>query len=279
MNRAHRVARDRLARAAAGLAAMALVAFIPSHAVRAQELREFCPDRPGLGTPACVIDRGRVAAEAGLLDWTLDKQRSARTNTLLAGDLLVRYGITGNLEAQFGWTAFGHVRIRSGDIVESEDGIGDVTVAFRRNLRNPDRSGFSAAVMPFVTLPTGGSAIGAGNWGAGLLLPLSGELPAGFGLAFTGSIEAAADADRSGRHLAYGAVAGIDVPVAEELGITLELAARRDRDPSGAATNLLAAVSAAWSPRDALQFDAGVNIGLSRDTPDLQISVGVARRF
>lgn len=198
---------------------------------------------------------------------------------LVAGDLLVRYGITDTAEAQIGWTAFGRVRTRSAGMVDGSSGTGDITVALRRNLRNPDGSGFSAAVMPYVTLPTGGSEIGAGDWAVGLLVPVNGELPTGLGLAFTGSIEAAADVDGEGRHLAYGAVIGFDVPAGEEVGVTLELAATRDRDPSGATTSLLAAVSGAWSPRDALQFDAGVNIGLNRETPDLQVSVGVARRF
>lgn len=260
--------------AVAGLAALLL-----AQPATAEPLRDFCPDRPGLGTPACTIDRGHLAIEAGLVDWTLDRRARSRTDTLIAGDLLVRYGITYTAEAQIGWTAFGRVRTRSDGIVDRNTGTGDVTVALRRNLRNPDGSGFSAAVMPYVTLPTGGSQIGAGDWAAGLLVPVSGELPAGFALAFTGSIEAAADADRDGRHLAYGAVIGVDMPASKEVGVTVELAATRDRDPSGAITSLLAAASGAWSPRDAIQFDAGVNIGLNRDTPDLQVSVGVARRF
>lgn len=250
-----------------------------AQAAGAAELRDFCPDRPGLGTPACTMDRGHFAAEAGLVDWTLDRRVRSRTDTLAAGDLLVRYGIADTAEAQVGWTVLGRVRTRSDGQVDGSSGTGDVTMALRKNLRNPDGSGFSAAVMPFVTLPTGGSEIGAGDWAAGLLLPVSGELSAGFGLAFTGSVEAKVDADREGRHLALGAVIGVDVPASGEVGVTLELAATRDQDPSGATTSVLAAMSGAWSPHDALQFDAGVDIGLNRNTPDLRLSVGVARRF
>ena len=49
-------------------------------------------------------------------------------------------------------------------------GSGDVTIGRRRNRHNPDGSGFSIAVQPFATLPTGGHAIGAGSWGAGLIV-------------------------------------------------------------------------------------------------------------
>lgn len=258
---------------------MLAVALGVPQASGAEELRAFCPDRPGLGTPACTIDPGHFAGEVGLLDWTLDRQRDDRTDTLLAGDALLRYGISESAEVQLGWTAFGHVRTRSAGLVERNGGIGDVTIAVRHNLRNPDGSDLSLAVMPFVTVPVGGSAIGAGDWGAGLLLPVSRELPAGFQLALTGSIEAAVDADRDGRHLAYGAVAGVDVPLAETVGATVEMAAKRDKDSSGASTELLAAVSLAWSPSDSLQLDAGGNVGLNRNTPDLQLYLGLARRF
>ena len=37
----------------------------------------------------------------------------------------------------------------------------------------------------------------------------------------------------------------------------------------------------AWQPlgRDDLQFDIGVYGGLTRDTPDLEVSAGLSRRF
>lgn len=258
--------------------ALSIAVLLPTTAA-AQELRDFCPDRPGIGTPACTIDRDHLAAELGLIDWTSDRKPGSRTDTFIVSDLLLRYGITDSLEAQVGWSAIGHVRARSDGMGDRSSGTGDVLLAVRQNLRHPDGSGLAIAVMPFVTLPTGGSALGAGDWGAGLLLPVSSELPAGFQLGFTGSIEAAVDADRDGRHLAYGAVIGLDVPVGETVGATFELSARRNDDPSGAVTELLGGLSAGWSPARSLQFDVGTNIGLNRKTPDLQIYLGVARRF
>ena len=260
-------------------AATALIATLLPAAAMAQDMRDFCPDRPGLGTPACTIDRDHVAVELGLVDWTLDKQPGSRTDTIVAGEVLVRYGVTDSLEAQVGWSSFGHVRERSGGIAESSSGTGDISIALRQNLRNPDGSGFAVAVMPFASPPPGGPAIGAGDWSAGLLLPISNALPAGFQLGFTGSIEAAVDADRDGHHLAYGSVVGLDIPVNDTVGVTLEFSARQDDDPSGRVTELLGGLSSAWSPGSSLQFDVGANAGLNRNTPDLQLYLGIARRF
>jgi hypothetical protein len=261
-----------------GLAA-AFTATLFATGTKAQDVRDFCPDRPGLGTPACTLEQGRLAAELGLIDWTLDRPDGNRTDTIAAGDLLVRYGVSDRLEVQLGWTAFGHVRDRFIGLVEKSAGPGDVLVAVRRNLRNPDGSGFAVALMPFVTLPTGGSTLGVGDWGAGLLLPISSELAAGFQLGFTGSIEAAVDEDGDGRHLAYGGVMGLDVPVGNNLSATFELSAQRDEDVSGTKAELLGGLSAAWSPGSSLQLDVGANIGMNRDAPDVQLYLGVARPF
>jgi len=251
-------------RAISSLAALMLLL---AGGARAQAPRDFCPDRPGLGTPACTIDRGHVAVELGLVDWT----RDGGEDVVAAGDLLVRYGLTENLEVQLGWTAYTHA--------PADSGTGDLFVAARRNLMHPDGSGFSVAVMPYATLPTGSDGIGAGDWGAGVLVPMSYELPHGFALGLTAEADAAIDEDGDGRHLAYSAVLGLDIPVSEQVGATVELSAGRDEDPSGHATQLLAGLSAGWAPNRDLQLDIGANLGLNRETPDVELYFGVARRF
>jgi len=234
---------------------------------RAETPRDFCPDRPGLGTPPCTIDPGRLAVESGLLDWTRDEGE----DDLAAGDLLVRYGLTDRLEMQLGWTAFVDAGGRSG--------TGDLFVALRRNLHDPDGSGFSVAVMPYATLPTASNGVGAGDWGAGVLVPMSYALPGGIGLELTGEADAAVDEDGDGRHFAYGAILGLDMPVSDAVEATVELSAKRDRDPAGATTELLAGLSADWKPAENLQLDIGANAGLNRASPDLELYVGIARRF
>jgi hypothetical protein len=263
--------------------ASALLAVAPlllaAGAARAEELRDFCPDRPGLGTPACTMDKGHVAVELGLGDWTLTRQGGDREDDFATGDLLVRYGLTSSLEMQVGWTAYTHVRVRSGNLVARDGGTGDVFIALRQNLHDPDGSGFSIALMPYATLPTGSDGIGAGDWGTGLLVPMSYELPHGLALGLTAEADAAVDADGNGRHFAYSAILGLDVPLADKVGATAELSAGRDDDPSGHSTQLLAGLSAGWTPNDNLQLDLGANVGLNRDSPDVELYFGVARRF
>jgi len=260
---------------------LAALAATGTASAQAQDPRPFCADRPGLGTPACTLDTGHLMVELGALDWTSARDPAAHSDAWTAGDLLLRLGVTDDLEVQAGWTAFGAVRTRdrmSGAVTRSS-GVGDVTLAVRRNLSHPDGSGFSAAVMPFATLPTGGATIGAGDWGAGVILPLSYSLSDTLSIALTPEMDAAVDGDRRGRHLAYGSVIGLSAQLSPKLGSTIEFQAARDEDPAGHATQALASLSLAWQPRDGLQFDTGAVAGLNAASPDIELYLGVARRF
>ncbi|KQX20200.1 MULTISPECIES: transporter [unclassified Sphingomonas] len=257
----------------AGIAACTLSA-------AAAAARDYCPDRPGLGTPSCTIDRGHVSIEVGLADWSLDRSTAERDDTLLIGDLIVRYGIADHAELQLGWTGYGREieRDRLTGARSKDSGSGDVMVAVRRNLLHPDGSGFSLALMPFATLPVGREPIGAGDWGAGLRVPLSYEIDDRFSIELVPEGDAAVDADGKGRHLAYGGVAGLETRVGAALTATAEYQFVRDRDPSGHESRQLAGLSLAWQPREDLQFDLGANGGL-RHAADVELYVGVSRRF
>ena len=63
------------------------------------------------------------------------------------------------------------------------------------------------------------------------------------------------------------------------LGATIELSAGRDEDPSGHSTEMLAGLSAGWMPNDDLQLDVGANVGLNEEAADVQLYVGIAKRF
>ena len=154
----------------------------------------------------------------------------------------------------------------------------DVLFALGQILRNPDGAGFSAALMPYATRPLGGVGVGAGDWGAGLIVPVSFELGA-VSLGVSPHIDAAVDADGDGRHLAYGSVVGLGFGVSDDIAMAAEISLSRDRDPGGGATEALAGLSAGWQPDADSQWDIGANLGLDRDSPDVQLYFGFARRF
>ena len=241
----------------------------------------FCPTRPSLGASACTTEPGKVQLEVSALDWQLDDTGDQREDRVLAGDVLARFGIGPSTEVQLGWTAFGHVRTRdkTTGVVDTVNGVGDVTLAVRQSLRHPDGKGLSFGIQPQLTLPVGHSQIGAGDWGAGVVLPVSYDLGDKINLQFTGEGDDAVDQDGDGRHLAYSGIWGLAYEVSDKVTAAAELSLERDNDPAGHETHSLAALSFAYQPRKTLQFDVLAVAGLNRTSPDVRLVTGGAILF
>lgn len=260
--------------------ALAMVATLSASPALAAE-RDYCPARPGLGTPACTIAPGRVSVETGLIDWTRDDTSDSRQDSFTIADTLVRVGVTDRIELQAEWVPYGRARARdkvSGAITRS-GAIGDLTLGFKANLKHPDGSGFSIAVQPFVTAPIGRSPAGSGDWATGVLVPMSWDLGHDLSLQLTPEIDAAVNESGAGRHLAYSAIIGLGFPVIRNVSATIEYQAQRDNDRGGASTKHFAAASIGWMPGGDWQLDIGTVIGLNRNSADAEFYFGVSRRL
>lgn len=261
----------RLAFAASGLL---MLAARPAFA----DDREFCPERPGQTTPACTLAPGSVMIETAIGQWTRESDATSRTDTLTLGSTELRAGLTSRLEAQVGWAPVGIQWERDlvSGAVTRQTSIGDMTLGLKYGLAGANGP---VALQGFVTVPTGGSAIGAGDWGAGVRLPVAVELGGGFQLGVTPEVDAAVNSSGSGRHLAYGGAAGIGVPLSGKINLGLDVAVFRDDDPDGPATTASGGASLAWQAGHNTQFDIGGTVGLNQASPDGTVYLGVAHRF
>lgn len=260
------------------LAAIALFAAAP---VRAQDEPRFCPNNPSLESSACTTERGRLHVELTAVDWELDRQPDTRTDTIIAGDLLLRLGVGPTTEVQFDWSPYGHVRERnraSGE-VDRANRVGDVTLAVRQNLANPDGKGLSYGIQPFVTLPVGRRPVGAGTWSAGVVLPVTYDLTDAVNVGVTGEADAMADEDGHGRHFAGNAVVAASFDVTDALSLTTEAQLLRDDDPDGATTQALAGLGMTYKVAKTRALYAEALAGLNHDAPDVRLYAGVAALF
>ena len=244
----------------------------------AQE-RDYCPERPGLGTPACTMAPGRMSVETGLADWTRDDSDGDRSDTLSFGTTQVRVGLTDRVEAQVTWSPFVRQRDRTTGMVDAANGVGDARLGLKANLRAPDGEGLSIAVLPYIAVPVGRRPLGEGTWSTGVLVPVTYDLSDALNVQFTSEIDAAADSDGRGRHLAYSGIAGIDIDLTNSVDLELELSVARDDDPIEPVTMTQAGLSVGWKVRPDLQLDIGGAAGLNHEAPDARIYAGVARRF
>lgn len=259
-----------------GLALVAAMAASPAPAER-----EFCPERPGVGTPPCTMEPGKVSVELSLADRTWDREPDAHSDAVLAGDVLFRLGIADHAEVRIAWTPYGFGRehdLTTGEI-ERTSGVGDMVVGIKRNIVDPEGKRFSVALLGSVNVPTGRYLIGEGDWGASLSIPFSLPVVDGVSLGLTPEFDAAVDEDRHGRHPAYGMMGGFTIQPVEKLAIAVEMGAMRDEDPEEAATEWLAALSFGLMLDDDTQIDAATEIGLNHAAPDSRLYIGISRRF
>lgn len=248
---------------------------------RAQDApRDLCANRPGRGSPPCVLDAGHVQIEASAADFTHDRQGGASADTTLYSDLALRFGVTPIGEAELAFSPVIRARSRDAGGVARATGYGDLTLAWRQSLKNPDGSGVSVAVQPFVTAPTGKRGFGAGGWQGGVAAPMAFPLPGDFSLSLTPQVAAVRDAERGGSHLEATGVVGVSHALGP-ISLGAELYVDIDRDPSGHTTQETFDISAAWIPPHArdTQFDLGLNTGLDHDAPDYEVYAGLAHRF
>jgi hypothetical protein len=261
------------------IASLALTVLTLAGAARAEE-RDFCPDRPGKGSPPCVMDKGRFQVEVSGVDATLDKSDGVSTRDIAYGGLELRLGLTSMVEGQMSWTPYERVRTKDHGVVSTVSGAGDLGLALRWSLKNPAGDGLSIAVQPFVTAPTGADGIGGGEWQGGVIVPVSIPLNGDWSLSLSPELDARPDADGAGRHAGYAFAGGVGRAVGA-VSLGAELWVDVDDDPADRVTQTSFDLTAAWTPEALkdVQFDASAYVGLNRRTPDLELVFGVAHRF
>jgi len=261
------------------IASIVLAFGVLSGVAHAEE-RDFCPDRPGKGSPPCVLDPGRFQLEVSGVDATLDKGGGVSTHDIAYGGLELRLGLTSTVEGQLSWTLYERVRTKDHGVVSTVSGSGDFGAALRWSLKNPAGDGLSIAVQPFVVAPTGSSGIGDDAWQGGVIVPVSIPLTGEWSLSLSPELDARPNASGSGRHAGYALAGGVGRAVGS-VNLGAELWVDRDEDPSGHVTQASFDLTAAWTPKALhdVQLDASAYVGLNRRTPDLELVVGLAHRF
>jgi len=254
---------------------LALALAATAAAARGGDLRDFCADRPGKATPACILDQGRLQAETALADAVFQRGGGFREETYAVGATELRFGLSRPAEAELAWTPLivDHVRGAA-----RRTGIGDASLGLRAALTDPDaKDAPQVSAQGFVSAPTATHGLGAGGWGGGLRLPVA-LTAAGLGLGFTPEADVARNASGHGLHAVVSAVAAASRGFgATTLGV--ELWGQLDRDPGGHVRQASLDLTGARALGSSGQVDAGVNLGLNRDTPNAEVYVGIARRF
>lgn len=259
-------------------AAAALILLVTGPA-DAAESQEICADRPGKASAPCTAPAGHVQIETGLADWSLQRSRRVRESLLELGATAIKYGVGDRTHVEVDVTPLVRDSLRENGMHQTARGVGDTQLRVKQRL-TPDHASVEVALYPFVKLPTASHKLGNGKLEAGLAVPIQTEVANGdLSLALTPEIDWLADEDRHGHHAALVQVAALGWPISDAVTLSGELWGQWDWDPAGTTRQASADLAAAYLPREDLQLDAGVNVGLNANTPDVELYVGLAKRF
>lgn len=238
-------------------------------------LRELATDRPDATESPLTVDAGRVQVEMDLVNMTRNRLDGVRTAAWEVAPFNLRLGLTPCFE--LGVFVAPWQRETEQPRVgpkEKRAGFGDTTMRGKLNLGGNDGGPLAWGLMADLKLPTASGGFSNGKCEGALTLPVAFELGGGWEGGAMTLVEL--------RHTGggdYRAVGGNTVTVGHEiagrLGGFVELTSAAGDGAHVATCNggLTYRVG-----RDG-QVDGGVNLGLSRGAPDVQVFAGMARRF
>lgn len=262
-----------------GGALIASAALFLGSAAAAEAEEPICADRPGKATGTCTVEPGRLQVELGFGHWSHDRSGDARTDELSIAEAAFAYGVSERFHVQLNLSPFTRVRWLDGELSERARGFGDVGLSAKYRLTNGDAP-VQIAMNPFVKIPTAKLALGNGKVEGGIAVPIQWSVPASaLSLTLTPELDVNADSDGSGHHLGTAQVIGIGAELSPRLSVSAELWGYWDFDPAGTARQYTLGSSAAYLLSNDVQIDAGVDLGLSRDAPDVELYAGFAIRF
>lgn len=234
----------------------------------------ICTDRPTKSNFACTVPKGEVQLEADALAII----SGHGSDQILFGNPTLKLGLSGSSDVQLNWVPFTRLRQRDATgRVSTLSGVGDVSLRFKQRLTAAEGA-FQLALLPFVKLPTARAGLGNRRVEGGVAVPVNISVPGGWTVTLGPQLDILADSDGRGHH---AGVTGL-FNVARQFGpFTLynEIWASHNPDPAGTLRQASYDVALAWLASNELQVDIGANIGLTRATPGLVVSIGVSRRW
>lgn len=243
---------------------------------RADDLKAICPDRPGRGTSPCTVDRGHGQFELGLFDDSFQHRSGVTTDNNNVGSLLAKWGAGERIDLEAGMAFYQELRVHDPSGTQRLRGIGDL---FLHAKYNPLGDGVFALVLdPFLKLPTATGGLGNGAVEGGMVMPMAYALGNDWSLAMTPEVDLQSNGLGNGYHANMVDVVGLGRGFGPfTLGV--EIWSSQNLDPAGTISQYSFDLDAAWLANNDLQLDGGLNVGLNRATPDLEIYFGISRRF
>jgi len=235
----------------------------------------FVSGRPGASESPVVVPKGYVQVETEIGSYAVSRSLGVKTEDFAGLGTSLRYGVADGVEIEAIVAPWLETRTTG---ASRSEGAGDATLRLRFAAPVIGDGKLAIAAIPFVTLPVGAREFTAGLAEFGAAFPLGYDLTDKVALSFTAAAQSIRESDGHGRAAFVSAVAGVSTQLTEAWGIYGEVFTGRSTEQKSHAEST-ADFGVTFLAAPTLQFDASVNLGLTRDAADRAFSIGIARRF
>lgn len=240
----------------------------------------ICTDRPTKSNGACTADPGTFQVEADLVNATFQRLDGVTTDTWLTFNPTLKYGLTKTLDLEVNIAPVEVVRINAGPGDDhSYVGVSDLFFRAKWEFLNTTGGVWQAAIIPYIKAPTARVPIGNGQVEGGAYLPLTYKINDTFSLTAQPEVDDLADAAGPGHHANAAQTLSLAVSLPKNWTVFGELWGDWNFDPAGEVNQYSADLAAAYLVTPRLQIDGGINFGLNRATPGVNVYVGISRKF
>jgi hypothetical protein len=248
-------------------------------------MRELMTDRPDNTESPFTVNPGHLQFETTLYGY-------ARSYPDIASDVSdsgefgttnIRLGLTNSSEVNAIWQPYGSVQTHAPDPANStrQSGVGGLEIRGKFNLwgndtfETPGATAFG--LLPYVSLPTDrGNGVSPDAVEGGLILPYAIKLAEKFDLSLNTGIAAVHNDNTSGYRPEYLASASLGQDWTEKLSSYYEFFGEFNT-PRGNALTLATGVT--YQVTRNLQFDTGINFGVTNAADRFNPFVGVSARY
>lgn len=247
-------------------------------------MREMSTDRPDKTESAYTLDAGHFQIEMDLLTYGYDRHNAERTDTRVESFSLapinLKAGLLNNVDLQVVLEPYTSVRLhdRPARTVVRNRGFGDITPRLKINLWGNDGGDTALAVMPFVKIPTNQDDLGNDSLEGGIILPFAMSLPSDWSMGVMPEVDFIRDEAGRGYHTDFIHTITFGHDIAGKLAGYIEFFSQVSTASDSHWVGTVD-VGFTYALTENIQFDAGVNFGVTRSADDVNPFIGLSWRF
>jgi Putative MetA-pathway of phenol degradation len=249
-------------------------------------MRELHTDRPDVTESPFTVDAGHVQTESDIFNYSRSNPDEDKTVTekFLFGSTNVRAGLTNNAELDLLLQPYNAVRTRMINPLLTSWNAGPDVLEARTKLNlygndNFENQGATAlALLPFIDIPTADNGVGENHVEGGVLVPFAVKLSEKAELDLMTGFDLRKNESGAGYHVEYVNTASMSYDLTEKLSTYAEVATVFDNEsPFGGIVSLDTGLL--YKPKENVQIDVGLNVGVTRAADVINPFVGITKRF